>query len=172
MRRRILFLLLIFSAAALSASCQTVAGEKTKDCRYLSLPEAEKILGRRVELVTNSWTFTRESTRLDCAYRAIAEAGATKREINLFFMLEESLNESRAKQIYETIRQSNKNHDGIEQLNDLGSAEAYAHSDRQNFHFVMARKGKFTLRLKVNKASETTSLAELKAFARKVVEQI
>ena len=86
MPRKFLFLLLIFSAGALTANCQTAA-VKTKECKYLSLTEAEKILGRRVEQVTNSWTFTREATTFDCTYRGVEKDPASGKEINLFFKL-------------------------------------------------------------------------------------
>jgi hypothetical protein len=156
----------------LSAGCQTkAADEKVKPCKFLSFAEAEKILGSPVELITNSWNFADGETKFDCHYRSIKKDEASGREINLFFRLEESADESQAKKIYETIWNSNKNHQGIEILSGIGD-EAYSHSDRQNFYFVMVRKGKFTIRLKVNKTADTTSFDELKAFAKKTVEQI
>jgi len=165
MRRNLLFLLLIFSASVLSLNCQTkAADEKTKPCKYLSFAEAEKILGGRVELITNSWTFTADKTRFDCTYHVTQKDKKSGREINLFFTLEEDSSEEGAKRVYADIWNSNKDHRGIESLSGIGD-EAYAHSDKSNFHFVMARKGKFTIRMKVNKAPETTSLEELKIFA-------
>ncbi|CAN5839105.1 hypothetical protein BH20ACI4_BH20ACI4_35110 [soil metagenome] len=83
----------------------------------------------------------------------------------------EGLTKMQAKKIYEVIWQSNKNHEGIEILSGIGD-EAYSHSDKSNFHFVMIKKGKFTIRLKVNKAVETTSIEELKGFEKKVIELI
>lgn len=163
---------MIFSASVLSLNCQTkAAGEKVKPCKFLSFADAEKILGQPVELITNSWNFAGDKTRFDCNYRSVENDTASGRETNLFFMLEESPDESQAKQIYADIWNSNKNHAGIEILSGVGD-EAYAHSDKQNFHFVMARKGKFTIRLKINKATETTSFDELKAFAKKIAGEI
>lgn len=172
MRRKIVLFLLITFAFVLSLNCQMkTTDENVKACKYLSFAEAEKILGRQVELVTNSWTFTKDITKSDCKYRAIENDKTSGQTINLFFMLEENSDETEAKQIYANIWDSNKNHQGIEILSGLGD-EAYAHSDKSNFHFVFVRKGKFTIRMKVNKAVETTSLEELKAFAKKVIEQI
>lgn len=172
MRRKILLFLLIFSASALSLNCQTnSADEKVKPCKFMSFAEAEKILGQKVELVENSWNFADGKTIFKCNYRAIEKDEASGKEINLFFMLEESPTENQAKQIYADIWNSNKNHTGIEVLSGIGN-EAYSHSDKTNFHFVMARKGKFTIRFKIAKAVETTSLEELKAFTKKLVEQI
>lgn len=170
MQRKFLLLLIIFSASALSFNCQTT-DEKVKPCKFLSFADAEKILGQDVELVTNSWTFTTDVTRFDCTYRAVEKDKTSGQAVNLFFTLEESSNEAQAQKIYAGIWNSNKNHKGIEILSGIGD-EAYSHSDKTNFHFVLARKGKFTIRMKVNKAAETTSFEELKAFARKVVEQI
>lgn len=171
MQRRFLFLLLIFSVFVVSLNCQTRSDEKAEECQYLTLAEAEKILGARVELVSNSWTYTTDANKFDCAYRAVEKDKASGKEINLFFRLEESTTEDQAKQIYESIWESNKNHAGIEPLSGIGD-EAYAHSDKPNFHFVFARKGKFTLRMKVNKAVAATSPEALKAFAKRVVEGI
>lgn len=152
--------------------CQTeAADDKTPPCQYLSFADAEKILGSRVELVTNSWTFTKDINRFDCHYRVTGADPASGQAINLFFILEESSTENFAEQIYASFWQSNKNRRGIEILSGIGD-EAYAHSDPPNFHFVLARKGKFTIRLKVNKAVATTSLEELKAFLKKIVEEI
>jgi len=173
MQRKILMLLLIFTASALSLNCQTkTAAEKAKPCKYLSFAEAEKILGQPVELITNSWTFTADINRFECSYRAFEKDETTGRAVNLFFVLEESPTEDAARKIYADIWESNKNHEGIEVLSAIGANEAYAHSDRKNFYFVFARKGRFTLRLKVNKTVETVSFEELKAFAKRFIEQV
>jgi hypothetical protein len=165
----------LFTILMLTLSCQAQnksgPDEKQKDCKLLSRIEAEKILGRSVELVTNSWTFTADLTRFDCTYQALANDPGDERAINLYFLLEEAADETEARRIYADIWNSNRNHRGIEVLSGIGD-EAYRHSDNANFHFVMARKGKFTIRLKINRTSETTSPEELKAFAKKVIGKI
>lgn len=172
MKIKILLLLTLVSASVLSLNCQTkAADEKIKPCKFLSFAAAEKILGAPVELVTNSWNFANDKTKFDCNYRIVETDKASGRETNLFFTLEESASEERAREIYADIWQSNKNHAGIETLSEIGD-EAYAHGDGRNFYFVMARKGKFTIRLKINKTAETTSFEQLKAFAKKFAEQI
>lgn len=166
------FLLLIFSASVLSLNCQTLSDDaKVKPCKFMSFAEAEKILGRRVEIVANSWNFTREATRIECTYRAVEKDERSGKGVNLFFLVEESSTEEQAKQTYARIWESNKNHRGIEPLSELGD-EAYFHSDRENFQFLMARKGKFSIRFKIAKAPATASPEELKAFARRVIEQL
>jgi hypothetical protein len=170
MRRKFLLLILILSTSALFVNCQTVTNaEKPKPCKYLSFEEAEKILGAKVELVTNSWEFTKDITRFRCHYRAV-EPGSGQ-EINLFFMLEEDSTETAARSSYAEIWNSNKSSRGIEVLNGVGD-EAYTHTDPPNFQFATARKGKFTVRVKINKAPEIVSFESLKAFLKRTVEQI
>lgn len=172
MRIKIIHLLLLISAFVLTANCQTNAKqEKTKPCKYLSFADAGKILGRKVELVTNSWNFSNDESRFDCNYRSVENDKISGREINLFFRLDESASENEAKRIYAEIWNSNKNHDGIEVLDDFGD-EAYFHGDGSNFHFLLARKGKFTIRLKINKAVETASPGKLKSFAKNIIEKL
>lgn len=162
-----IFLTALFSLIfTFSVSCQTNEN-KTRVCEFLSATDAEKILGKSVELVESF----NDKEKYKCNYRRIEKDNLSGQEVNLFFMLEESLNEEQAKQIYQTIWNSNKNHQGVEVLNGLGD-EAYTHSDSPNFHFVITRKGKFTIRLKVNKAVEGTSLTELKAFAKRFITEI
>ena len=161
---------MIFSASAAALNCQTkAADEKAKSCEYLSFADAEKILGRQVEMVTNSWFVTADITRIECVYRAARSDRG--REINLFFLVEENSDVAAAEQVYETIWQSNKNHQGVEVLSGIGD-RAYWHSDPPNFHFLLARKERFTIRLKVNKAVEKISPEEIKAAARRIIEQL
>lgn len=163
---------MLFLASALSLNCQTKpAAGKVNPCKFLSFAEAEKILGQRVQLITNSWDFADDKTRFDCTYRSVEKDKTSDRETSLFFTLEESADEAGAKQIYANIWNLNKSHAGIEILSGIGD-EAYASGDESNFHFVMARKGKFTIRLKINNVVETTSFDELKAFAKKVISEI
>lgn len=164
---RIFFLML--SIFALNCNAQSSA--KTESCKKLSFAEAEKILGQKVKLVTNSWDSADGKTIFKCQYQAIEKDKTSGNDINLFFMIEQSSSENQAKEIYKAIWESNKNHAGIEVLDGIGD-EAYAHSDKGSFHFFLVRKGNSTIRMKVNKAVETTSFEEVKAFAKRVSKQI
>lgn len=172
--KQLLEILTLFGILALSFSCAAQTSAKIKEsdaCKNLTKVGSEKILGQPVKLV-EATTETKDNLQiLKCKYSAFAKDKASGSEINLFFMLEKSSDTKQAKQIYKKIWDSNKNHHGIEVLNGIGD-EAYAHSDSPNFHFVMTRKGNFTIRLKVNKAVESTSLDELKAFAKRIVAEI
>jgi hypothetical protein len=158
---------------SLSCSAQTRSAsvENLDNCQKMTQSEAEKILGQAARMVESKVETKDGSQILNCKYTALSKDEASGREISLYFRFEESSTSEQAKQIYQKIWQSNKNHQGIEVLNGLGD-EAYFHSDSPNFHFILIRKGKFTVRLKVNKAVKTTSPDEVKAFAKKVAGEI
>lgn len=145
--------------------------EKPAPCKFLSNADAQKILGQPVKIIANDSSVSNDKGLIKCTYRGVANDNPNENKANLYFILEESLTNEKAKEIYKEIWDSNKNHPGIEVLSGIGD-EAYSHSDKPNFHFVMARKGKFTVRLKINKAVEVTSLAELKDFAERLVEKL
>lgn len=162
---------ILLSMTSCVAQSKTAKDEKLSTCKSMTLAEAEKILGQSSKFVEANTEDKDGSHVLKCKYTAISPDKNTGREISLYFMLEESSNDEQAKQIYKDIWDSNKNHAGIELMNGVGD-EAYSHSESPNFHFVLARKGKFTVRIKVNKAVENTSLAEVKNFAKKLIGQI
>ncbi len=170
MRHKILSTILFSMIFALSVNCQTNEN-KAKSCKFLTVADAEKILGSTIELVRSEKSDSTDKNRYECTYRRIEKDKTSGREVALYFMIIESPTNEKAKQLYDEIWNSNKDHQGIEVLNGIGD-EAYSHSDKPNFHFVMARKGNFTIRMKVNKAVETTSFDELKAIAKRVVAEI
>ena len=176
MKTQLLMLFLIFSASALSLNCQTkAADEKAAPCKYLSFSEAEKILGAKVALITNSWTFTADKTRFDCTYRAVEKDKVSGKDINLYFSMErkdQNPTIGQAHEVFESAyRKINEPEISVGKLSGIGD-EAFFISNPPNFHFMMVRKGENIFRFKMNKAAEKTSLVELKAFAKKVAEQI
>ena len=56
-------------------------------------------------------------------------------------------------------------------IHDLGD-EAYFHSDGENFYFILVRKGLKMIRMKVNKITSNTSVAEFNRVARKITEAL
>ena len=159
---------LILAASAAATNCQTNAAvDKTPSCKYLSFAEAETILGRRVEIITNSWFVTAEITRIECVYRAVEG----NREASLFLLIEETADAAEAQESYEMFRAANKNQKGVEVLSGIGD-RAYRHGDPPNFYFLMAQQGRFTIRLKINKAVESVSPEEIKTAARRIAEQL
>ena len=87
---------------------------------------------------------------------------------NLYFMYEEHDEVSDAEKVYRDIYRSNKGHEGIEVIDDLGD-EAYFHSDGENFYFILVRKVNRLIRMKVNKITSHSSLDEFHAVAREIV---
>lgn len=176
MRRKCLLLFLILSAFVLSVNCQTKqADEKVKPCKFLSFAEAEKILGGKVELVTNSWTFTTGITRFDCTYRAVEKDTASGKDINLYFSFEQqdqNPTTEKAREVFaSTYSKINEPDIFVGKLSGIGD-EAFLISNPPNFHFIMVRKDTMIFRIKLNKASKGTSLEELKTFMKKAAEQI
>lgn len=174
MRRKILFLFLIFSAFVLSLNCQTKGtNEKAEPCKYLSFTEAEKILGRKVALITNSWTFSADKTRFECNYRAIEKDKASGEDINLYFAVEQQDQNPTAEQAHEIFESAykkiNEPEISVGKLSGIGD-EAFFISNPPHFHFMMVRKGGIIFRIKLNKAGEGTSLEELKIFMKKIAE--
>lgn len=179
MRKNYYMIVGLLFAFALSINCQTntsanneqtSSDNRAKPCKYLSFSDAERILGQPVQLITNSWTFKDAATRFDCKYTGLSKDKASGREINLFFALEE-ISEAEVKQLFDKYRQSNESNGNVKDLTGTGD-DAFSQSDEPNFHLVLVRKGKHLIRLKINKAVETTSLDELKNFAKRVAEQI
>lgn len=170
---KLIILLFVFISAVNCAAQNKVKdlSREPKNCSLLAESDAEKILGQAVRLIENTIEVNDDIRQSRCTYTALSRDKSSGSEINLYFMLEETPNQERARQIFETIRNSNEDHQGFENLNGVGE-QAYAHSSKSHFHYVMAQKGKFAIRLKVNKAVETTSFDELKAFLKKAVKQI
>lgn len=172
MQRRFLPIILLLFVSVLSINCQTKSAvENIKSCKYLSLEDAGKILAQPVKTVENKEIAENNAKRFDCVYSAVSENQKNDFELRIYFSFEEFPDEIEAKKVYQTIWNSNKDHAGIEILKDVGD-EAYFHTDGENFNFIMARKGKSTIRFKVRRAIKTTSIEALKSVSKKIMEQI
>ena len=154
---------------------QPVAFDKNSERNWLTpihytdlfnLEDAEKILGERAHLTdsvrknkNNVWTY-------NCAYTANLPDSKSGKTGTVYFMIEDYSEIESAKKTYASIMESNKKN-GITMLDDLGD-EAYFHTDKQNFYFILVRKGERMFRMKVNKITSTTSLDEFNKVARKI----
>lgn len=90
---------------------------------------------------------------------------------NIYFMFEAYPDVASAHEAYSSIKKANEDHEGIETLTGYGD-EAYFHSDNENFYFMLIRKDKSMIRLKVNKLTSKTSPKEFKAISKKIAELI
>jgi len=135
-----------------------------------TLSDAEKILGEQAHL-TDSSSATKENTfTYQCAYFANVKDLKSEKTGCIYFLVEQYAQLSSAKEKYSFIKTANENH-GIKVLHDTGD-EAYFHSDRQNFYFIMVRKGNIVFNMKVNKITGNTSLDEFNRIAKKITDAL
>ena len=180
MKIKILLLVLCLFVSAPFLSCLANAFEthfvaKPKPCKFLSYGDAEKILGQSVRLTENISKIEGDVRKSDCVYTGVSKDKVSGKDVNLYFSLEQKEQNptvEQARQVFEsTYRKINEPELSVEVLSGVGD-EAFSISNPLNFHFIMARKGEIIFRIKLNKATEKTSLEELKAFAKKFAEQL
>lgn len=176
MPKNILMLSGIFLSLVLSINCQTkTVDEKIKLCQFLSSAEAEKILGQPVRLVETNSKIEGDVSRSDCIYTGISKDKVSGKDINLYFSFERKAQNptvEEARKVFESAyRKINEPELSVQLLSEIGD-ESFIISNPPHFHFIMVRKGEIIFRIKMNKAAETTSLEELKAFAKKFAEKI
>ena len=174
MKRTILLLSLIFSGFVLSLNCQTKGmSGKVEPCKYLSSPEAEKILGQSVRLIENSSKVEGDVRKSNCVYSGISKDKISGKDINLYFSVEQKVQNPTVGQAHEVFESAykkiNEPEISVGKLSGIGD-EAFFISNPPNFHFMMVRKGELIFRIKLNKASEGTSFEELKIFMKKIAE--
>jgi hypothetical protein len=180
MKRKILLLALCLFVSAPFLSCQANAvkthfAAKPKSCKFLSYADAEKILGQPVRLMENISKVEGDVRNSNCVYTGVSKDKVSGKDINLYFSFEQQEQNptvEQARQVFEsTYKKINEPDLSVQVLSGIGD-EAFSISNPSNFHFIMVRKGEIIFRIKLNKATEKTSLEELKAFAKKFAEQI
>ncbi|MBN8719236.1 MAG: hypothetical protein J0H85_07315 [Sediminibacterium magnilacihabitans] len=128
--------------------------------------EADKIMGQSTHLADSSSKFKGLSASYLCAYLTDVKDAPTGKTGAIYFLFEQYQQISDAKKKYADIMLANKPH-GIENINNLGD-EAYFHTDKVHFYFIMVRKGKNVFNIKVNKITSSTSLKELNKIANRI----
>ncbi|HEY9840276.1 MAG: hypothetical protein ACAI44_18275 [Candidatus Sericytochromatia bacterium] len=137
----------------------------------LTLAQAESILGEKARL-SESAAYLQNAVRTYAStYQANSPDRASGKTGALYFMLEEYPDVAAATVGYAGIWDGNKAHEGIQQLADLGD-QAYFHSDGSHFLFVLARKGRQMIRLKVNKITSQTSKDAFMDISRALTEAL
>lgn len=138
--------------------------------KLFTLSDAERILGEKAYLKRNTLTVKDDDvSTYECTYTTNAKDQKTGNTGTLYVILEDYPRLSSAEEVYNTIKKANENHEGVRALDGIGD-EAYFHSDGKNFYFILARKQRKILRIKVNKITANTSLNEFNRIAKKVVE--
>ena len=132
----------------------------------LTLIDAQKIMGETLKLEDSASTITGTASVFNCGYTGITEDKKTGKVGKLYLAYWQYNDIPTAHKAYTDIKVANEKN-GIEVVQDLGD-EAYYHSDKQNFYFIMVRKGKNVFDMKVNKITSTTSLEEFRSVAKKI----
>lgn len=135
---------------------------KPAGCDFFTKANAVKILGTDV-----TWSGTdstaNEPKKWTCTFVSKSAADGPK----LYFGLYRFSTAESAREEFDAIVMSNKNHAGFERWHGVGD-DSIVHTDGSNFHFVMVRKGMRSFRIKVNPAG-STSIADIKAVAEDLV---
>lgn len=139
------------------------AMQKPHACQFFTNENAAKIIGGKVRADDEGMIDDEKTKKWKCTFSAAAGGNGPK----VYFMLMRSSLETAAKDEFEVIGESNKNHAGFEEWPGTGD-EAVVHTDGSNFQFVMIRKGAITIRVKVNPA-RGVSLENLKTVAASLV---
>lgn len=135
-------------------------------CQFFTNESAMKIIGGKVRAADEGMSEEEKVKKWKCTFTAETGGDGPK----VYFMLMRSTSETAAKEDFEVIRESNKNHAGFEEWPGVGD-EAVVHTDGSNFQFVMIRKGANTVRIKVNPA-KGISFENLKSVAASLVPRL
>jgi len=156
---------IILFIAAISPDNSSLIVRKPAGCDFFTRQNAVKILGTDV-----TWTGTdsteSEPKKWSCTFVSKESADGPK----VYFGLHRFTDADKAREEFDAIVESNKNHAGFERWNGPGD-DALVHTDGANFQFVMVRKGIRSFRIKVN-ASGTTSLENVKLVAEDLVRKM
>lgn len=137
----------------------------------LTLQEAQSILGEPAHIKESSDSTKAGVREYKSSYEANAIDVATNKIGMLYYIYEDYKSEAAAKKTYTDIKVGNQRSQGFETLSNLGD-EAYFHTDKSNFQFILARKGNKMIRLKVNKVTSKTSVEGLKSVAKVVLGRV
>lgn len=139
--------------------------------KVLTLTDAEKIMGERAKLTGNTFIKKGDTLEYKCDYTALSQDAVTGKTGKLYFMYEVYSGVAAAANAYESIYQANSRHEGVEVVGRLGN-EAYYHSDRTGFYFLLVRKKEKLLRIKLNKVTSHSSAIEFKKVTKRIVDKL
>jgi len=134
----------------------------------ITLSDAEKIFGESGKVFENLTENTDNVKVRKTTFRANSNDPVKGGTINLYYMYEEYKYDSSAKRVYNDIMVSNQTHEGFEPLKGIGD-EAYYHTDKENFYFILARKGVKMIRMKLNRVTSKSNESEFKKISQRIV---
>lgn len=132
----------------------------------LTSNEAEIILGEACQQTEKTTTANNGGHKFRSTFKANAND-----KVALYFVFESFKSVSEADKSFEEMKLGNQSLEGFEQISNLGD-EAFYHSDGQNFSLIIVRKNNEMIRIKVNKITAKTSVAELKKVAADIVARV
>jgi hypothetical protein len=159
----------------LSSSCSAQNSNTGKikandPAKLFTLSEAERILGEQGHIKDSTLEGEYSVLKYSSSYFANAMDPRTGKTGAIYYVYEDYPEVKDAMKSYSFIRTGNEKN-GINVLDDLGD-EAYFHTDKQNFYFILVRKGTKMFRMKVNKITGNTSLAAFNAVAKEITSKL
>jgi len=137
----------------------------------LKLAAAERIMGETCILKEDSARQLNGGHEYKMTFLTKASQANTDRPNALYYLFTSYRDEKSAKDRFNDVFESNKNHQGFEKLQHLGD-EALFHSDDANFMLIMARQKNEIVAIKVNKISKKSSIEELKKVTEELIKSI
>lgn len=132
---------------------------------------AEKILGEPAHLDDSATIVNKDAVQYKSSYIAIAKDPKTGKTGGVYYLFERYNNATTAHEVYDSFKDGNQSQEGFSILHGMGD-EAYYHSDGENFHLIIVRKGKNMFRIKVNKITSNTSLEQFKTVAKNITAEL
>jgi hypothetical protein len=162
--KTILMFLLIISGGFSAPVRKELTKKQAPHSNYISIADAEKILGQPARLADSSKEEKEQVIRYNCTYTALANDPKTNAKGNLYYLLAQYKNVAAAQKAYAAILNSNRGMQGQETLTNIGD-EAFFHTDNEHFCLIIFRKQNRIVSMKVNRITSTTSQKELRRIA-------
>ncbi len=140
---------------------------KGEACDLFTYANAEKVLGGKVTVTDNRMNENHQGRLWTCTFEVLREDG---KEPKLHFMLVQNISEESARQALEEIRAANRGRADLRDWPGIAD-EAMVRADGDNFQLVIMRKGKTSIRAKVNPA-QGVSIDDLKKAMASLVPKI
>src|SRR5687768_2426291 len=137
--------------------------------KLVTLEDGEKILGEPAHITDSTMTTQPNIVVYKASYTANAGTEATRG--NVYFVFEDYKHQADAETKYAFIKASNEANAGFEELKGLGD-EAYFHTDKKNFYFIMLRKKTKVVAMKVSKITPKTSEKAFREVAERIAETL
>lgn len=136
--------------------------------KFISLSEAEKIIGHPAHLKDSLRKFTEGYFRLQFTYRSNVKDSIKNTFGSLFFGFEQYPQTSGATRAFSLIKAENEKSNTLTMMNQLGD-EGFLINDQFNNPFIMIRKGNRIYKLRLVNVEGKTSANDLQLLAKKIV---